>query len=76
MSKLIDENAPKDVNDNELEFNKKHREETEDLMAKSSTNLDGYWDRNNPFVKHILFLLAVVIVGGVIYYVLAYMNSH
>ncbi len=76
MSKLIDENAPKDVNDNELEFNKKHREETEDLMAKSSTNLDGYWDRNNPFVKLILFLLAVVIVGGVIYYVLAYMNSH
>ena len=30
-------------NDKELEFNKKNREDYEQLMKDSSTNLDGYW---------------------------------
>lgn len=54
----------------ELEFNKKHREEYEKLMEESSTKLDGYWDKNDPIVKIILLILAVFIVGGLLYYVL------
>ena len=59
----------------ELEFNKKNREGYEQLMKDSSTNLDGYWDRKNPFVIIILFVLAVIIVVGSIYYITTYINS-
>lgn len=62
-------------NDKELEFNKKNREDYEQLMKDSSTNLDGYWDRKNPFVIIILFVLAVIIVVGSIYYITTYINS-
>ncbi len=56
----------------ELEFNKKNRENYEQLMKESSVNLDGYWDKKNPFVKILLFLLAVIIIGGVVYYAMLY----
>lgn len=62
-------------NDKELEFNKKNREDYEQLMKDSSTDLDGYWDRKNPFVIIILFVLAVIIVVGSIYYITTYINS-
>lgn len=51
-------------NDNELEVNKKNREDYEKLMKESSTQLDGYWDKDNVFVKVLLFGLIVVIVVG------------
>ena len=35
----------------ELDINRKNREGYEQLMKESSTQLDGYWDINNPFVK-------------------------
>lgn len=56
----------------ELEVNKKNREDYEKLMQDSSTNLDGYWDSNNVFVRIILLVLAAIIVFGVIYYAIAY----
>ena len=62
-------------NSNELEVNRKNREDYEKLMQESSTNLDGYWDRKNPFVKFLLIGLALIIVVGVIYYVFSYMNQ-
>lgn len=62
-------------NTNELEVNKKNREDYENLMEKSSTSLDGYWDRNNSFVKLLLLALGVIIVLGVIYYVSAYLGT-
>jgi len=62
-------------NDQELEVNKKNREDYEQLMQKSSTNLDGYWDKNNMFVKLLLLALGAVIVLGVIYYVSAYLGA-
>ena len=61
-------------NSTELNFNKEKRENYEQLMANASTNLDGYWDKNNPFVRFVLFILAVIIIGGVIYFVIM-MNS-
>ena len=51
-------------NDKELEVNKKNREDYEKLMKDSSTNLDGFWDSNNIFVKLILLVLLVIIVVG------------
>lgn len=56
----------------EVDINKKNREDYEQLMKESSVNLDGYYDKKNPFVKILLLLLGVVIVGGVIYYALLY----
>lgn len=59
----------------ELEVNKKNRENYEKLMNDSSTNLDGYWDKDNIFVKLLLFVLALIIVLGVGYYVMLYFNT-
>ena len=49
------------INNQELEINKKNREDYEKLMKDSSTNLDGYYDKNNIFVKILLLVLAVII---------------
>ena len=62
-------------NTNELEINKKNREDYENLMEKSSTQFDGYWDKNNAFVRLLLLVLGVVIVLGVVYYVTAYLGT-
>ena len=59
----------------ELEFNRQHREEFEQLMEESSTNLDGYWDKNNWFVRILLLGLLVVIVVGCIAVFGAYFAS-
>lgn len=56
-------------NDNELDFNKKNREDFEHLMEESSINKDGYYDKKNPIVKLILLILFMIIVVGVIYYI-------
>ena len=53
-----------DNQNDELEVNKKNREDYEQLMKDSSTNLDGFWDSNNLFVKIFLLVLLVIIVGG------------
>ena len=61
-----------DNENKDLDVNKEKREEYEQLMKDSSTQLDGYYDRKNPFVRLLLLVLAVIIVLGVIYYALAY----
>ena len=53
-----------DNQNTELEVNRKNREDYEQLMKESSTNLDGFWDSNNIFVKLILLVLLVIIVVG------------
>ena len=60
---------------NELDFNKEKREDYEKLIKESSTNLDGYWDKNNILVKLILFVLGLVILIGVGYIFYMYFNS-
>lgn len=51
----------------ELDINRKNREGYEQLMKESSTQLDGYWDINNPFVKVVLIgLLVVIAIGSII----------
>ena len=64
------ENTVEVHNSTELDFNKEKRENYENLMANSSTNLDGYWDRKNPFVRFILFILATIIIGGILYFIM------
>ena len=64
---------PNDENQKEeLEFNKRNREDYEKLMEESSTNLDGYWDKNNIFVKLFLLVLLIIIVGGSFVIISAY----
>ncbi len=70
-SGLVSEKATKNIEENnssELNFNKEKRENYENLMSSSATNLDGYWDKNNPVVRFILFALAAIIVGGIVYF--------
>lgn len=62
------------TNNQELEFNKNKREDYEQLMRESSTKTDGYWDKNNPIVKIILFALFIIIVIGAVYYIMMYNN--
>ena len=51
--------------ENELEVNKKNREDYEQLMKESSTDLDGFWDSRNIFIRVILiFLLGFIVVGS------------
>lgn len=59
---------------NELEINKQKREEFENLMKDSSTQIEGYWDKNNLFVRLVLLILGIIIVLGVVYYALAYFS--
>ena len=73
-TEVVEEN--KEVEKGELEFNKKNREDFEQLMEDSSTNRDGYWDSNNIFVRVLLLILGIVIIGGVVYYVFTYMGSN
>lgn len=56
----------------ELEFNKKNREDYENLMEESSSKKDMYWDKNNPFVKLLLALVGMVILAGTAYYIVTY----
>ena len=58
----------------ELEVNKKKREEFEQLMKDSSTKTEDYWDKNNLFVRLLLLVLGIIIVLGVIYYALAFFS--
>lgn len=69
----IIENGPEDDSESnlidvttELDINRRNREDYEQLMKDSSTQLDGYWDINNPFVKLVLIGLLVVIAIGTI----------
>ena len=61
-----------DNQNDELEVNKKNREDYEQLMKDSSTNLDGFWDSNNLFVKIFLLVLLVIIVGGSFFFFFLY----
>lgn len=70
---MEDEN--KEVNEeSELEFNREKREEYETLMKDSSSNLDGYWDKSNSFVKIFLLVLLVIIALGALYYFFMYLS--
>lgn len=58
----------------ELEINRQKREDYENLMKNSSTQLDGYWDSNNAFVKLVLIILGLIIIAGVIWCITTYMS--
>ncbi|MBR5370510.1 MAG: hypothetical protein IK137_04330 [Bacilli bacterium] len=60
--------------ENELEVNKKNREDYENLMKESSTKKDMYWDRNNPAVKLVLLLIGTIIFIGSAYFIIKYVT--
>lgn len=54
-------------NANQLEINARKAEEFQQLMKDSSTNLDDYYDKNNPVVLIILLILgAFIVIGSII----------
>ena len=64
-----------DKESNELEFNKKNREDYEQLMKDSSVNKDIYWDSHNPIVRIVLLVLGLIIIVGIVYYLTLYFHS-
>lgn len=59
----------------EVEVNKKNREDYEKIIEESKTNLDSYYDKNNIFVKLLMLGLLVFIVLGVTYYIMLFMAN-
>ena len=59
----------------ELAFNKKNRKDYEKLMDESSTQLDGYWDKNNIFVRLLLLILFAIIVVGSYFIISSYLGA-
>lgn len=59
----------------EIDFNRKNREDFEKLMEDSSTNKDNYYDKSNPVVRVILLVLGGIIVVGAAYYIMTYLGT-
>ena len=68
-------NADNMLTSEEVEVNKKNREDYEKIVEESKTNLDSYYDKNNIFVKLLLLGLLVFIVLGVTYYIMLFMAN-
>lgn len=58
----------------ELDVNKKNREDFEELMKESSTKKDMYWDSNNPAVKIVLLIIGAIILVGSAYFIIRFIN--
>ena len=73
LNDLEEEQIPS--NNSEIDINRKNREEYEGLMKDSQSKKDMYYDKNNIFVKLVLFLLLVFIILGSAYYILQYLGK-
>lgn len=64
-------------NDNfkDLETNKKNSEEFDRVMDNASKKYDSYLDRNNIFVRLVLFCLFAFIVLGCLYYAILWFTN-
>ena len=58
----------------EVDINKKNREDFEELMKESSTKKDMYWDSNNPAVKIVLLVIGAIILVGSAYFIIRFIN--
>lgn len=65
-------------NDNfkDLETNKKNSEEFDRVMDNASKKYDSYLDRNNIFVRLVLFCLFTFIVLGCLYYAILWFTNN
>lgn len=58
----------------ELDVNKKNKEDFEELMKESSTKKDMYWDSNNPAVRIVLLIVGAIILVGSAYFIIRFIN--
>ena len=58
----------------ELDINKKNKEDFEELMKESSTKKDMYWDSNNPAVRIVLLIVGAIILVGSAYFIIRFIN--
>jgi len=63
-----------DEEKDELEVNKKNREDFENLMQESSSKKDAYWDSNNPAVRIVLLIIGTIIIIGSAYFIFKFIN--
>lgn len=61
-------------NDVNLDVNKRNQDTFNELMDNASYKTDAYWDMNNPVVKILLIILFIIIVAGVLYYIIGWIN--
>ena len=74
--KSNESNQEENMLDNqEVDVNRKNREDYEKIIEESKTNLDSYYDKNNIFVKLLMLALLVFIVMGVIYYIMLFITN-
>lgn len=60
----------------DLETNKKNSEEFDRVMDNASKKYDSYLDRNNIFVRLVLFCLFAFIVLGCLYYAILWFTNN
>ena len=63
-------------NFNELETNKKNFEEFNQVMDNASKKYDSYLDRNNVFVKIVLFCILAFVILGCLYYAILWFGNN
>ena len=60
--------------DLELEVNKRNKQTFKELMDNASYKQDDWWDINDPIVRIVLLILFVIIVAGLLYYIIGWIN--
>lgn len=55
--------------------NRKNKEEFQNIMDNASRNLDGYWDKNNIFIKLITYIIWTFAILGVLYYLVLWFSN-
>lgn len=63
-------------NFSELETNKKNSMEFEKVMDNAAKKYDSYLDRNNAFVKIILFCILAFVILGCLYYAILWFGNN
>lgn len=70
---FIDDELDSAMMDNVV--NRKNKEEFQNIMDSSSRNLDGYWDKNNIFIKIITYIIWIFAILGVLYYLILWFSN-
>ena len=63
-------------NFSELETNKKNSMEFEKVMDNAAKKYDSYLDRNNVFVKIVLFCILAFVILGCLYYAILWFGNN
>ena len=52
--------------------NERNQQEFDRVMKNAAKKNDSYWDRNNPFLRALLIVLAIIAIVGCAYYIISW----